>query len=103
MGFVLGEIGLVANLNSIFDKDPVASIRDLSSVSLGTWSKLIANESLWANGVVSTLFPEGRTLILQLDLFVQKLSEETIRTKDKWRLTQLIEIFEHRIRQYYLK
>lgn len=86
-----------------FDKDPAASMRDLSSVSLGTWLKLIANETLWVNGVISTLFPEGRTLTLQLGLFVQALSEDNIRTSDKRRLTQLIEVFEQRLKQYYPK
>jgi hypothetical protein len=94
---------LGGELDLNFDKDPAASIRDLSNVSLGTWSKLLANESLWVNGVISTLFPEGRTLTLQLDLFVQALSEETIRTSDKRRLTQLIEVFEHHFKQYYPK
>ena len=60
---------LGGELDLNFDKDPESSIEDLSSVSLGTWKKIITNNSLWSEGVIATLFPEGRTLTIQRDIF----------------------------------
>ena len=84
-----------------FDRDALESVRDLTSVSLGTWSRLVTNENLWVHRVISTLFPEGRTLRIQRDLFLQTLSDANIKPSDKRRLTQLIEILNQRLKQYY--
>jgi len=94
---------LGGELDLNFDRDAAESVKDLSSVSLGTWLRLVANEDLWANGVISTLFPDGRTLSLQCELFVHALSDTSTKPSGKRRLTQLIEGLERRLKQYYPK
>ena len=45
-----------------FDADPQKTLVDLAALPVGIWHKLIANDALWAGGVIQILFPSGASL-----------------------------------------
>lgn len=92
---------LGGELDLNFDKDPEASIEDLSAVSLRTWKKVITNESLWSGGVIATLFPEGRTLALQREIFNNLSGDVSLKRSDRNKLKQLTKLLDERLEQFY--
>jgi hypothetical protein len=84
-----------------FDKDPESSIEDLVSVSLGTWRKIIGNDLLWSEGVISTLFPNGRTLGLQKDAFERFSNDANLKSIYRSKFHQLAELLDAHLKQYY--
>jgi hypothetical protein len=52
-----------------FDSNPEASFQEIKELENRTWRKLIANDVLWDQAIMSALFKEGTTLILLLEHF----------------------------------
>ena len=92
---------LGGELDFDFDKDPASSIRDLASVSLGMWARLISNENLWSGGVISTLFPQGYTLLLQRDIFQQTIIDANTKDTERRKLSQIVNTLNQRLNRYY--
>ena len=60
-----------STLNLNFDDTPLHTFNEIYNLSFTTWRKLIENDTLWNEGIISTLFPTGDTLVLILNYFRQ--------------------------------
>jgi hypothetical protein len=52
-----------------FDKTPKESFEEIKELPIRHWRKLLENEKLWAEGIIKTIFRNGKTLDLLLDYF----------------------------------
>ena len=52
-----------------FDSTPEASFQEIKGLENRTWRKLITNNILWDQAIMSALFKEGNTLSLLLEHF----------------------------------
>lgn len=95
------HVFLGGELDLNFDKDPESSIEDLVSVSIGTWKKIISNDLLWSESVISTLFPKGKTLTLLKDVFEKSSNDASFKRIDRNRFKQLAELLDARLKQHY--
>jgi hypothetical protein len=55
-----------------YDQDPDSTFAELASLDARYWWSLILEDGLWEQGVLQTLFPEGKTLRLLLEHFEQQ-------------------------------
>jgi hypothetical protein len=75
-----------------FDKDPEKSFEEIKDLELRYWKKLLENEKLWEEGIIKTIFREGKTLRLLLEFFN---SQKSVPFKN------LVELLQQKIEQYF--
>jgi hypothetical protein len=75
-----------------FDKDPGKSFEEIKNLELRYWKKLLENEKLWEEGIIKTIFREGKTLRLLLEFFNSQKSVP---------FENLAELLEQKIKQYF--
>lgn len=52
-----------------FDKEPEKTLEEIKKLTPSVWKKILENENLWEEGIIKTLFKEGKTLKLLLEFF----------------------------------
>ena len=53
-----------------FDNDPEDSFNEIKDVEILNWRKIIQNDTLWEENILKTLFPNGTTLTMIHEYFI---------------------------------
>jgi len=75
-----------------FDKNPEKSFEEIKDLDLRYWKRLFENEKLWEEGIIKSIFREGKTLRLLLKFFS---SQKTTPFKN------LATLLEQKIKHYF--
>jgi len=75
-----------------FDKEPQQSFKEIKDLPIRYWRKILENEKLWKEGIITAIFRKGDTLRMVLDYF-QIQSDRPYR--------ELIELLKISLEKYY--
>jgi hypothetical protein len=74
------------------DLNPEENIKELTSIELRVWRKILENEKLWKEGIIKALSKEGKVLLLLLRFFKER---------EGVAYSSLAETLEKRLEEYY--
>jgi len=66
-----------------FDKEPEKSFKEIKELETKYWKKLLQNDKLWEEGIMQTIFRNGKTLKLLSDYFNEKSNKELAKMIDE--------------------
>jgi hypothetical protein len=75
-----------------FDREPQQSFKEIKDLPIRYWRKILENEKLWKEGIITAIFRKGDTLRMVLDYF-QIQSDRPYR--------ELIELLKISLEKYY--
>jgi len=55
-----------------FDSDPEKSFNEIKDLEIRIWRKILENEKLWEEGIMNTIFKDGKTLKLLYEYFSKR-------------------------------
>ena len=88
-------------INLDYDADPVTTLAELIGVPGNTWYKVVSDESLWTEGVIKALFPNGTTLRLLDANFRQKDGMKLQAGRQRITYLQLSALLQLKLSKYY--